>query len=71
MCSITSSMRYFEFFTMFYMIMLVISWTIYGLNPIIEYLIISVFVTLTLAFALIGLYCEDKKRKYDEDLHLI
>jgi len=71
MCSITSSMRYFKFFTMFYMIMLVISWTVYGLNPIIEYLILSLFVTLTLIFALFGLYCETKKRKYDEDLYLI
>ncbi len=60
-------MKFFEFFTMFYMIMLVVSWTIFGLNPIFEYLIISVFVTLTLFFAIIGFYCEARQMKYDED----
>ena len=60
-------MKYFEFFTMFYMIMLVVSWTVYGLYPTIEYLILGLFVTLTLFFAIIGFYCEAKKLKYDED----
>lgn len=61
-------MRYFEFFTMFYLIFLVIAWTVYGLNPIFEYLMLSIFVTLTLLFSFIGLYCESKRMKYDEDL---
>ena len=47
--------------------MLVVSWTVYGLYPTIEYLILGLFVTLTLFFAIIGFYCEARKLKYDED----
>lgn len=47
--------------------MLVVAWTVYGLYPTIEYLILALFVSLTLFFGIIGLYCEAKKLRYDED----